>query len=307
MALDIFPAFDVFFAMPLRSPRALSCVAAAWLALCSSSHAIILFGLDNSANQTDPGTGVPFASVARVFNGSTLGGSAVYLGNRWMLTANHVGPFNSVTFDGTNNYSWDGVAPIQIGTTDMKLFRLTATPNVSAAALYAGNSELTAPATLVGWGVGRDPNVPVDSDVVGWGGSSTSEKRWGLNEPMGFINVTSGGHTYQAVYTVLGSGSGTPPGLGANEAAATLLDSGSGLFQQFGGDWYLTGLAAAVQTSGTSNFGNNQINEPRGDRNFFVRISQYETEIAAIIPEPGTAIFGVIALLVCTLRRRRGR
>jgi len=286
--------------------RFLARLCCVWLVLSGAAHAVILFGLDNSANQTDPGTGVPFDSVARVFNGSSIGGSAVYLGDRWMLTANHVGPYNSVSFNGITSYSWDGAPPIQIGTTDMKLFRLTTEPTVAAVPLYSGSSELSAPATLVGWGVGRDPSVPVNTNAVQWGGNSTSAKRWGLNEPRGFMGLAYDSYTYQALYTVLGSATGSPAGLGANEAATTFLDSGSGLFQEFGGVWYLTGITTTLDTLNSSNFGNDQISLPRGDRNFFARISAYESEISAIIiPEPTATVFITGALLFYSMRRQR--
>lgn len=84
------------------------------------AQAIILLGLGNSDNLTDPGSGAPFASVARLSNGlGTIGGSGIYLGNGYILTANHVGPFSSVTFDGVTTYTHDGMTPQQVGTTDI--------------------------------------------------------------------------------------------------------------------------------------------------------------------------------------------
>ncbi len=77
------------------------------------SRALVFWNLDNSANQTDPGTGVPWDSVARVA-GTNLSlanttGSAIYLGNGYMLTANHVtlGIDQRVTFDGVTPFVVD--------------------------------------------------------------------------------------------------------------------------------------------------------------------------------------------------------
>ena len=54
------------------------------------SRAVVLFNLPNSANQSDPGTGVPWGSVAKVSDsaGGSQTGSAVHIGNGYLLTAN---------------------------------------------------------------------------------------------------------------------------------------------------------------------------------------------------------------------------
>lgn len=276
------------------------------LALCASpAQAIILFGVGNAGNTTDPNTGAPFASVARLSNGSTIGGSGIYLGNGYVLTADHVTPFSSVTFDGTTSFSHDGLAPQQVGSTDMKIFRLTTTPTVAAVPVYTGTSELGNSGTLVGWGVGRDPLVPVNSADVAWGANSTSDRRWGLNVPRATTNISYGAGSYEALVTVLGGNTNPNQGLGADEAALTLFDSGSGMFQQFGGVWYLTGLATAVEFANESSFGQDAttgIN--RGDFNYFVRVGSYSSDINAIIPEPSSLLLTAPALLLL-LRRRR--
>jgi hypothetical protein len=162
----------------------------AWLcAITQPASALIRFGLGNSANQTNPGTGAPFDSVAKVYTtvDGTTRGSAVHLGNGYMLTANHVDvtTAQSFTFDGVTPYALDTeFTPTQVAAgVDMKVFKLTTTPTVVAANVYTGASELTESATLVGWGRGRLATVPLESAVVPWGGSETITKRWGLNEP----------------------------------------------------------------------------------------------------------------------------
>jgi len=278
----------------------------------TSAQAIILFGLDNSANQTDPGTGVPFDAVARVSNSTSgqIGGSAIHLGDGWMITADHVGSIAFTTFDGSTFYNRDTTQPtIQIGTTDMKLFRLDTTPTVGKANIYAGTSENAGPATLIGWGRGRDPNVPIGSTSVTWSNSlNTSAKRWGLNRPAGLIadsyTFNSKNYMQDTILTVLGS---DPTGLGENEAAVITHDSGSGMFQQIDGIWYLIGLAVRVEFSGVSTFGNDDILSPeRGDLNYFVRTSAYQNEIMAyVIPEPEVGLLGIIGIFALSLRRRR--
>jgi hypothetical protein len=279
------------------------------LLIWQPAEAIILFGLNNSANQTDPGTGAHFASVALISDAGMTNpqGSAIHLGNGYMLTANHVGMQPYVTFDGSTYYERDlSYIPTQVAANvDMKIFKLTAEPTVGAVNLYDGSSEQISDATQVGWGLGRDTTVPVDSATVAWGDNSTIAKRWGLNVPRGLAMVNYQAGSYTAMFTVLGSDAGNPAGLGDNEAAATTYDSGSALFQNLGGVWYLIGLTTAVETLGSSTFGNDQFNDPNGHRNYFVRVSAYHSEIVALIPEPsscGLLAGGLFLLVIC----RRG-
>lgn len=280
----------------------IACLFATGLLLTLPAQAIILYGADNSANLTNPGTGLPFDSVAMVSDasGNNTTGSAIYLGNGYMLTANHVTPGSHVTFDGVTFYQWDtSFSPVQIGTVDAKIFKLTSNPTVAAVQLYGGNQELTVPAAIVGWGLGRNPAVAINTASVAWGDTSTGDKRWGTNQVADFVNLVGGGYSYTGLRTVLGTGS-------ANEAGATLNDSGSGLFQNIGGVWYLTGLTTGVEdgTFGTSTFGNDSV-ATGGTENFFVRISTYNGVITGLIPEPHTVLLSGLAALAMLSRRRR--
>jgi hypothetical protein len=279
--------------------------------------AIINFGLDNSGNTTDPGTGVPFDAVARVSNlgGADTSGSAVHLGDGYMLTADHVRNRSHVSFDGITEYARDtGFTPVQVAPgVDMKVFRLASTPPVSSVKLQDSADELIAEATMVGWGRGRDPSVPVDSASVSWGNGSTIDKRWGLNVPRAPVvldyNLGGTDYLFQGLNTVLGSDSGTPAGVGANEGALAVFDSGSGLFQFLSGEWSLIGIAVTVETISDSNFGDDEILDgTRGDTNSYARVSAYEEAINGIIPEPAHAGL-VFALLGAALvgAQRRGR
>jgi hypothetical protein len=282
------------------------------LAICVcvpvGAHALINFGAGNLQNLSDPGTGVPFDAVARVSHasGSSLSGTALHLGGGYMLTADHVSMRDVVSFDGVTDYTVDtSFTPQQVATgVDMKVFKLDMVPGVSSVRLLDSPLEEVAEATLIGWGLGRDPSEPLFDTVVDWGASSTSDKRWGLNvpEPPPFL-YEAGGYSYVAFGTALGDQSSTNQGLGDNEAAATLYDSGSGLFQELGGLWYLIGLTTAVESSGSSTYGDDVLASD-GDVNIFVRISAYESDIMALIPEPRASIALAIASLLLVGRRR---
>ncbi len=282
------------------------------------SDALVLYGENNTQNQTDPGTGVPFDGVARLGNsaGTVIGGTGVHLGNGYILTADHVGPFASVTFDGSTFFTHDGTAPVRVATgVDMKIFRLTAVPPVSAALIYTGTDELLRPATIVGWGRGRDGSSPPSTSVVGWGDTGTIAKRWGTNTPQAAIDGFSySSYTFDALETVLGNSAG------ASEAAATANDSGSGLFQKIDDTWYLTGITSVVtQKSGasTSTFGTDTpavvtpgsptgvaLFPSGGDVNLFVRTSRYATRIATLVPEPSSVLMGISGMMLFARRKR---
>jgi hypothetical protein len=298
-----------------------------------STPGMVFWNLDNSANQTDPGSGVPWGSVAAVSNNSTTdplrSGSAIYLGDGYLLTANHVtldATYSFVTFNGSDFLKIDKDfksggeklgKQVTTGTPgeviDMVVFKLETIPvGVHPVNLLTTSSELVAPATLIGWGVGRDPNEPMEDEIVNWGAESTSAKRWGVSTILAGTLVAYGSYSYNALVTVAG-GTGPsfdPDGLGDSEASPTLLDSGSGLFQQIGGEWYLVGITGFVQQQGgssTTTFGNDDTSGVgRGDRAYYARISDYDDAILNLIPEPGSvflAALGFAFLFAC--RRRR--
>lgn len=291
--------------------------------LASSAHGIINFGRTNGENTSDPGNGSPFGSVAEItfFSLNDPRGSGVYLGNNFVLTANHVdvnlGGAGQVRF----NPAGSAIAidttftPVQVAPgLDLKIIRLVSDPGVPAVKLLSTPIESTlTTATVVGWGIGRDPGEPINTNSVTWDASfTTQDKRWGENVIRGAqtIEYTNGqAFSYEALFTILGSGTGDPAGVGANEAAATTLDSGGGLFQFLEGEWQLVGVATLVEEAveNTSTFADDSIVAGRGDANFYVRISEYADEINSIIPEPSTyaLAFGALALLIATRYRAR--
>ncbi|MGJ8642895.1 MAG: PEP-CTERM sorting domain-containing protein [Luteolibacter sp.] len=286
------------------------------IALSTSANAIILFGADNTANLSAPsGSALPFDTVARVASGIGVenGGSGVHLGGGYMLTAAHIGnsELASVTFDGSTFYTRDlSYIPTQIGTTDMKIFKLNTTPTVGSVNLYTGSLEVVSgDGFLVGWGRGRADGSTIGANTVPVAGGGTPlVKRWGTNDPTRELSgatytVDSGTYTSNLLETVQGNSEG------ATEAAATPRDSGSGYFQEIGSIWYLTGLTSVIsqQNPGNVTFG---LDIPAtgvlgtGDPNYFTKISSYASQINTLVPEPSTLAL-TLATLPFFLRRRR--
>lgn len=299
------------------------------LSLPMDADGVILLGVGNTGNLTDPGNGLPFDAVARAASSpghDGSGGSAVHLGGGYMLTAAHINnsELNSVTFDGSTFYTRDlTYLPTQIGTSDMKVFKLSAVPSAGAASLYTGSAELLHSSYLVGWGRRRAEPVSIGSTIIPIAGGGTPlQKRWGTNQPKASIsNFTYSSYTFDALQTVLGADSGSPAGNGIYEAAATPRDSGSGLFQQIGGNWYLTGITSLIlqQNSGSVTYGDDSpwtgasipglapTSLTPGDPNYFVKISSYHSTIQNLLPVPEPSCLALLAVfsLVLSSRRRR--
>jgi hypothetical protein len=230
-------------------------------------------------------------------------GTGVYLGNRYVLTAGHVGPLTSVKV-GFVDYLLDSSPAVAIGTADMKLVRLASDPGLNGVRLNTNPSGDAGNSYLVGYGVGRASSSLLGSSPVTWGDSSTAIKRWGTNLVDGAIaGVQVGGYTSDLLRTQFNSNAGF------NEAALTIYDSGSALFRQIGSEWYLVGIGAYVQNSGYS-LASTQFNSNDSDDSYFIRISSYSNAVnqigAVAVPEPSSSQYLVGGLLfLCFLALRK--
>ena len=268
------------------------------------AQAIVFFSQGNDVNLTNPGNGLPWENVVQMRSSTGPIGTGVYLGNRYVLTAGHVGPLTSVKV-GFVDYLLDSSPAVAIGTADMKLVRLASDPGLGGVRLNSNPSADGGAAHLVGYGVGRAPSSLLGTSPVTWGDSSTATKRWGTNFVDGAIGAALvGGYTSDLLRTQFNSNAGV------NEAALTIYDSGSALFRQIGSDWYLVGLGAYVQNSGYS-LASSQFNSTESDDNYFIRISSYAGSSVMIggvgVPEPSSQsllFVGAAFLSACLLARR---
>ena len=268
------------------------------------ARAIVFFSQGNDVNLTNLGNGLPWENVVQMQSSTGPIGTGVYLGNRYVLTAGHVGPLTSVKV-GLVDYLIDSSPAVAIETADMKLVRLASDPGLGGVRLNSNPSADGGAAHLVGYGVGRASTSSPGSSPVTWGDSSTAIKRWGTNFVDGAIGAALvGGYTSDLLRTQFNSNAG------ANEAALTIYDSGSALFRQIGSDWYLVGLGAYVQNSGYS-LASSQFNSTESDDNYFIRISSYADSSVMIggvgVPEPSSQsllFVGAAFLSACLLARR---
>jgi len=277
-----------------------------WLFLSSfdQARAIVFFSQGNDVNLTNPGNGLPWENVVQMRSSTGPIGTGVYLGNRYVLTAGHVGPLTSVKV-GFVDYLLDSSPAVSIGRADMQLVRLASDPGLGGVRLNSNPSADGGAAHLVGYGVGRADSSALSSSPVTWGDSLTAIKRWGTNFVDGAIsNAQVAGYTSDLLRTQFNSNAGS------NEAALTILDSGSALFRQIGSDWFLVGLGAYVQNSGYS-LASTQFNSRDSDDSYFIRISSYANSSVMIggvgVPEPSSQsllFVGVAFISACLLARR---
>lgn len=285
--------------LPLLAQLALSCLTTAPL------HALILYSGLNSENLSAPDSEreAIFDAVASVCNssGSSRNGSAVRIRGKYMLTARHVSTSSHVTFDGSTFWARDtAFTPITFDDVDLKLFKLIEDPGITEIELHSSDAgddvssgfsggrppfnlistEVTG--TLVGWGRGSSENGSgfVEGDDQTWTWANTYSKRWGTNRidsSTTISDIDDYDYSYTGLSIDLDSDAGT------DEAGLAVHDSGSGIFVENDGIWRLAGIATLVTTDGSSTFSSSG-----QDNNFFVRISNYASEIEAAIPDLNT-------------------
>lgn len=263
---------------------------------------------------TDPG----FSHVGRL-----RGSTGVYLGNGWVLTANHVGAGDFTL--GGSTYNYDGVNSHQISSVDLRVFKLSTAPLLAPLTIASTSPSLGAEVVMIGAGRTPSASTPttwhVDTDPVNWVWSTSSfldeditlngftaidtkQERWGTNVVEAIAeDVTYSGYApADMIVTDFDETGGT-----SFEAQAVLNDSGSGLFVDNGSGWELAGTIVTVdiynnQPSGVSSalFGN---------LTYAVDLSQYVDEIEsyylAPVPEPSSFAFYIGLSVFLQLLRRR--
>jgi len=266
-----------------------------FLILATTGHAVIIYGVDSSGNQSDPGIGNIWGSVVAVAQPTQqYNASAVYLGNGYFITAKHVDAIvgTLVKVNGTT-YSLDtsfGVNGIQLvenlpgvtGSVDMKLFKISNAPSLPIMHLNTSSSDTGQAAYLVGCGWGKGSEIADQ----GWNWDSNQiAKR--LGQTVTDTNATAANLFSQ--FSV---------DYGANAATLTLGDSGSGLFEYHAGEWTLAGLSVGVSTMYTSYYNLGNTYPATTDTSEYVRISTYAEAINNAIPEPESYQLLIVGLFM---------
>jgi hypothetical protein len=234
------------------------------LLVCLSAEpaaGVVVSALHPDATALAPGDDPGWNNVARRGNAT-----AVYLGNRWVLTANHVGE-GSIRLNDGRAFGMVPGSGVQLnnsgvgafGSPDLRMFRLVEDPGLPTLSIAstrpgqgtgvtmigAGRDRLDG---IVGWNVsGAGSNLvwtiapPPLANTFGYLLDTTSAMRWGTNTvSSGQIlinNNTVGFNTrFDRVDTPF-------------EAQAVTGDSGGGVFVFVDGAWNLAGIMLTQQTS----------------------------------------------------------
>lgn len=300
-----------------RRPFRVVAIAAFWcvsLAVClvtpRIASAVIIDTVTGTGNTTAPADDPGWANVGR------LGiGTGVYLGNDWVLTANHVGGGSIVLNGGTyamlagsGTRLTNGGEPGKSTLTDLYLFRLATTPvGLAGVPIAAAATGSGAAVTMIGagrdrgaftqWSVntntGTNPwvwtEVLSDGNAAGYKTLSTSTMRWGTNTVSGTgIWIDAGFGDAKALKTTF---DGFP--FHSTEAQAAYGDSGGAVFSKNGSAWELSGLMLAV--AGYSGQPDPRFNTVFGNVTYAADLSFYRPQIMAIVPEPASIVLVVTA------------
>jgi hypothetical protein len=248
--------------------RAIITVVCALLLAALPAAGICLYGGDHPENQTPPPNGAPWRHVARV---GAPDGSGVYLGKRFIITANHVQAINDILLDGVTYTRDTTFEPRRIGGDDIKLIRITAKPNLPPLPLIgAADNDLEKRCTMIGWGLGT--GAPVANQ--GWNWNDIRKQRWGVNDTLGTLGSADG---FERLITAFDFGATS------NEASVANTDSGGGLFVKVAGIWKLAGIAVDADSNGA--FYDHDLTKVgnQADRSYFVRLKNHRTKIKKIM------------------------
>lgn len=231
-------------------------------------------------------------------------GGGVYIGNGWVLTANHIGSGSGFTLGGTTYQMIPGTghqltnngAAGKTALTDLYMFQVASPPSLPWVSIAATGPSVGDSVTLIGrgrdqqanytyWSVNTSVNpyvwtetTPSNANAAGFKTNSTQTMRWGTNSVDTTLWVNDGldVHSFTTTFDY---------GVSSNEAQVVHGDSGGGVFVKQGGLWSLAGIIIAQGIYSGQPGGTNTA--VFGDASYIADLSFYRSQIVAIaVPEP---------------------
>lgn len=285
------------------------------LALAAApARGVIIQTASGTGNTTAPADDPGWNNVSIRGNGT-----AVYLGNGWVLTPNHTTAgdmtFNGQTFSevpGTAFTLTNNGAAGKTATTDLTMFQIngiptgvatlpiaTTTPTVGTAVTMIGGGRDRGAFTQ--WSVNQSTTPWTWTEVSSGGGAAgyqtlaTRALRWGTNAVAGTEQwISTGSQDVLTTWTAVEFADGT------SEAQAVEGDFGGPVFVKNGGQWQLAGIMVAV--AGYSGQPSPELTAVFGNETFVADLSYYRNQIVAVVPEPSAVTLVCLALAACGLR-----
>ena len=262
----------------LRGARAVSVKGLLLTALAFGSplgdaKAVIIETGNGTGNVTAPPDDPGWANLGT--RGST---SVVYLGRRWVLTANHVG-VGDVVFEGQIYSPVPGSAirfeNPDTSQADLMVFKILVDPGLPRLDIPNFPPMVGDPVTAIGNGRNRG-TATTFMGLGGYNWGSGNSMRWGTN----IVSDTDilVGDTYSFAMTFSDP---LDPSATADEAAGANGDSGGAAFIKVGGAWYLAGTLFAISQY-TDQPANSSI---YGNKLFAVDLPFYRDPILAVIEQ----------------------
>ena len=218
------------------------------------SRAVVISGGDGVGNTSAPADDPGWANVG------TIGGlTGVYLGNGWVLTANHVGP-NAIVLQGVTYQPVPG-SRVRFETSpgafaDLIVYRIQGAPPLPDIVLSDTTPAVNDVVTMVGDGWNRSPSQvfwddqwqevtpPPPPEHTGYKNIGGRVLRWGRNEVSASgLTVVVAGPTTHAFYTTFDLVAGVE-----HESQAVPGDSGGAVFIKRADQWQLAGILFAQGT-----------------------------------------------------------
>jgi len=257
----------------IRLIAALITLLACGLSARPAAAVIITLG-DGTGNTTPPADDPGLAHVGVI---GTLSG--VYVGNGWVLTANHVG-VAPITLGGTTYqpYAHPGVRLFtSTGVpADLRMFKIDGDPGLPMLPIASTAPGLNSSVVMYGHGLSR--GAPVSwGGADGWITTAPATLRWGTNRIAG-VN-----QTVLDTRSILTSFDASGPFVEADEAQSAPGDSGGAVFYKRSGTWELAGIMFANSK--------NAVEQPNnyilfGNQSLIADVAYYHDDIVAVIGQP---------------------